>query len=98
MDKLIIQKPSLKFMVEISADGNELTFNVNRYIEASHKEEMSFNAQLAKYDAIKYDDKFYNCHKLLHKFINFMQSEIKQETDRSSVKITLRRNRTFGQV
>ncbi|UII27673.1 hypothetical protein LVD15_04410 [Fulvivirga maritima] len=96
MDKLIIQKPALKFMVEVSSGEGELIFNVNRYIDASHQEEMAFSAQLAKYDAIKCKDRFHNCHELIHKLLKFMQTELAPVGDKPKVKMTLRRSRTFG--
>jgi hypothetical protein len=95
MDKLIIEKKTLRFTVEVTVQDNEVKVNIIRFIDVGKNESMSANAQLAKFDALRVNQGYLNCHDILHKVISCVEKSV-PEHEKVTGKIILKKGQVFG--
>jgi len=98
MEKLIIQKPALKFTVEVVAENGQLNFNVVRWIEVGKNESLQANAQLAKNDALKIGSEYINCNEMIKGALSGIESKMLPYTlnMKKDCKIRVKKSCHFG--
>lgn len=100
MKDLIIEKPSFRFTVEVIPENDHIHFKVKRYVDVGSREEMSMNAQMARFEAIRFKGKHYNCHELLHTTLDVIGCLLTEDCQVEvpySRNITLTKTHVFGQ-
>lgn len=95
MDKMIIQKKTLRFTVEVTVQDDDVKVNIIRFIDVGKSESMSANAQLAKFDALKVNQSYLNCHDVLHKVVSSIKQSL-PENEKVSSRIILKKGQVFG--
>jgi hypothetical protein len=95
MEKMIIQKKTLRFTVEVTMQEEGLKVNIIRFIDVGKNESMTTNAQLAKYDALALGTTFVNCHEILHEVVDGIQKKLPKKIKVNS-QILLKKGQVFG--
>ncbi len=74
-----ISKTSLRFSVEVIRTRTGAKVSVTRFIDVAPREDMSTNAQLAKYDSIQVKGHHYNCNELIKSVIHYLERSMNIE-------------------